>query len=358
MGLGTRWTQFRPRGRVATFADLNFKGAGQVFFQENSLTGVLFLAGIAYGAVVAKTPQVLLGAVIGLLVSTITAIALQPDEPSLRKGLYGYNGVLVGAALPTFLGITPMLWFYLVVASAASTVVFMATATVCKTWGVPALTFPFNLVNWIFLMGAFQFMRLRTTDLNPGQFPSQVTGAAAHVNITPGFLVEALLKNIAQVFLINNAITGAIFVVALVVSSVWAGVFALGGSALAIGASLAMGAPAPDIHSGLYGFSAVLTAVALGCVFYRPSPRVTVFAIFGVLVTVAIHSMLVSALTPVSLPPGTAPFVFATWLFLLPKKRFDPVQHEHLAGGAAEPSPLARATTSKSVNPLHEKENQ
>jgi urea transporter len=355
---GKRWTQLRSQSRVVAVVDLNLKGTGQVFFQENSLTGMLFLLGIAYGAVAAKTPQVLVGAVIGLLVSTITAIVLQPDEPSLRKGLYGYNGVLVGAALPTFLGITPMLWFYLVVASAASTVVFMATATVCKTWGVPALTFPFNLVNWIFLMGAFQFTRLRTTDLNPGQFPSQVTGAAAHIDITPGFLVEALLKNIAQVFLINNAITGAIFVVALLVSSVWAGVFALGGSALAIGASLAMGAPVPDILNGLYGFSAVLTAVALGCVFYTPSLRVAVFAVFGVLVTVAIHSMLVSALTPVSLPPGTAPFVFATWLFLLPKKKFDPVQHEYLPNGAAEPGQLMQAKTINSLTPQHQKENQ
>lgn len=63
-------------------------------------------------------------------------------------------------------------------------------------------------------------------------------------------------------------------------------------------------------------------------------------------VTLAEHSYL--ELMPgmtIPLPVGTAPFVFAMWLFLLPKKQFVPVQHATIAGGAAESGrsrPVAR----------------
>ncbi|ERN43353.1 urea transporter [Prescottella equi NBRC 101255 = C 7] len=34
---------------------------------------------------------------------------------------------------------------------------------------------------------------------------------------------------------------------------------------------------------------------------------------------------------------GEVAFVIAAWLFLLPKKRLVPVQHDTIRGGAAEP---------------------
>ncbi len=124
--------------------------------------------------------------------------------------------------------------------------------------------------------------------------------------------------------------------IALLVASRWAALFALIGSAIAMGSVLALGANTVDIGNGLYGLSSVLTAIALGSVFYNPSWRVFVYTVFGVLVTVVIHGTLVSAFAPISLPAGTGPFVFATWLFLLPKKKFVPIQHDTIEGGAAE----------------------
>jgi urea transporter len=37
-----------------------------------------------------------------------------------------------------------------------------------------------------------------------------------------------------------------------------------------------------------------------------------------------------TALTPIGIPTFTAPFVFATWLFLLPKENFAPIPHEQV----------------------------
>ncbi|MBR6831342.1 MAG: urea transporter, partial [Tidjanibacter sp.] len=48
------------------------RGAGQVMFQNNAWTGLFFLAGIFYGAVSGGTPLVAWGALLGLVVSTMT----------------------------------------------------------------------------------------------------------------------------------------------------------------------------------------------------------------------------------------------------------------------------------------------
>ncbi|MFT4200510.1 urea transporter [Gordonia sp. (in: high G+C Gram-positive bacteria)] len=331
-GPGARWTRLTDRLPAARIADVTLRGSGQVMFQANALTGLLFLVGIGYGAIAADSPQVVIGALIGLVVSTLTALALQPDTSTMRAGLYGYNGILVGAALPTFLADNAWLWPYVVVGAAASTVAFMATARVFKTWGVPALTFPFNLVNWVLLLGAFKFAALDTNPLGDAHLPTDgaTNDAAAYVDVTASWLLEVLFKNVAQVFLINNWVTGVIFVVAIAVSSLTAAALALAGSAVAIGVSLALGAPAVDIGNGIYGFSAVLTAIALGCVFYTPGPRVLAYALLGVVTTVIFHAGLATLLAAWALPAGTGPFVFATWLFLLAKKKFRPVHHETL----------------------------
>ena len=42
--------------------------------------------------------------------------------------------------------------------------------------------------------------------------------------------------------------------------------------------------------AGLYGFSAVLTSVAVGSLFYSPSLRVAIYVLFGVVFTVITHS--------------------------------------------------------------------
>ena len=101
------------------------------------------------------------------------------------------------------------------------------------------------------------------------------------------------------------------------------------------------GAESELITGGLLGFSPVLTAIALGTVFYRPSWRVAAYTALGTVFTVIAQSALNVALTPLAIPALTAPFVLVTWLFLLPRQCFDPtttVSTANVAPGAARPS--------------------
>jgi urea transporter len=80
---------------------------------------------------------------------------------------------------------------------------------------------------------------------------------------------------------------------------------------------------------GLYGYSAVLTAIALGCTFYRPGLRSALWTVLGILVTVVLQGALDVWLAPWGLPALTAPFCLATWLFLWPLYRWDQTEADH-----------------------------
>lgn len=318
------WRNRVGRNHVAWFIDINLRGAGQVMLQNNPLTGLLFIVGIFWGAVAAGSVAIGIGAVAALLLSTLTAMLLHVERESLNQGLYGFNGALVGIGVATFLQNTLLMWVYLALGAAFSTVVMLAITNLLRTWKMPALTFPFVLTTWLLVLAVYQFTHLPAESLGP---PSLALGGSllgAHASLTAGFLLTGWATGVAQVFLINNIITGIIFVVALAVNSWQAMMLALAGSAVGLLVALVFGANAHSIGAGLYGFSAVLTAIALGSVFYRLSFTVALYAIAGAIATVIIQAALNTALSPVGIPTFTAPFVLATWLFLAPNVTFAP----------------------------------
>jgi urea transporter len=313
-------TTDRTTARPATLVDAFLRGAGQVIFQANSATGLFFLVGIGWGSVVAGQPQVIIGTLVGIAIATAAAMALAVDDDALKQGLFGFNGALVGAALPTLFAATPEMWALLVIGAAVSTVATLAVGTVMKTWGMPTLTFPFVLTAWILMLAAHAM-----------QFGAAAPAAGARLPAPA--LVEALLKAPAQVFLIDNWVSGVFILIGLAVASRWAAGFALLGAAIGIVVPLAFGADLVTLTGGLDGFSPVLTAVALGCVFYRPGWRTALYAVFGTVFTVILQAGMGAFLAPFHVPTLTGPFVLATWIFLLPKADFAPHPHAPIAQG-------------------------
>jgi urea transporter len=147
-----RWEAWCAGSAALRFVDINLRGVGQVMLQDNPLTGALFVAGIAWGSVAAGAPEITAAGLIAVIVGTLTAMWLRVDRAALHAGLYGYNAVLVGLALATFLAPGPLLWVYVVLGAAVSVVVTLATANTVKPLGLTALTGPFVLVAWLFLL--------------------------------------------------------------------------------------------------------------------------------------------------------------------------------------------------------------
>jgi len=228
----------------------------------------------------------------------------------------------VGLALATFIAPSPLLWAYVVLGAAVSVVAMGATANVCKSWGMPALTFPFVLVTWLLLLGTYGFAGLAGTALPSADVVAPFTSVAA-TRLDASLFVQATLLSISQVFLKGSVVAALLFLAGLAVNSVAAAVAAVCGAIVAVITAHALGAESDLVTGGLLGFSPVLTAVALATVFHQPSLRVAAYAALGTVFTVVAQAAFNVALTPLAVPALTGPFVLVTWMFLLPRLALD-----------------------------------
>lgn len=142
---------------ASTIIEGLFNGVAQVFFQGNAITGVFFAAGLLISSRAACVAA-LLGSLVGLLVSWGMGAA----EPAIRAGAFGFNSVLTAIALGSgFLVLNAASAAYATLAVVLTTVVFAAMSAALEPLGMPALTSPFVLVVWLFLLASPLFPRIR-----------------------------------------------------------------------------------------------------------------------------------------------------------------------------------------------------
>ncbi len=315
------WESACASSGVLRFVDVNLRGIGQVMFQDNPLSGALFLAAIVWGSYAAGAPQIAAAGVLAAVVSTLTAQWLRLDRPSLQAGLYGFNGVLVGLALATFVAPGPLLWVCVALGAAASVVAMRAAVNALAPWGVPALTAPFVLVTWLLLLATYGFSGLAGSALPAAGVVAQFEPAAS-TQLGAGAFAQGVLHSISQVFLKGSVVAALLLLAGLAVSSIAAAAYAVAGAILAVLTAHLFGAESDLVSGGLLGFSPVLTAIALGAVFHAPGVRSAAYAALGTVLTVFAQAAFNVALTPLAIPALTGPFVLVTWLFLLPKLSF------------------------------------
>lgn len=302
------------------FADHVLRGVGQVMLQDNPITGLLFLVGIFINDWVSG-----LYALLGTVISTGTAILLRASPDKVRRGLYGFNGTLVGLSLAFQQRHEAILLVYIVLASIFVTIVTAAIMHIFGSRG-HALTGPFVITTWIFIGSLFTYGRL-SGETARAALHSPV-GLAQAITLSPADAMIGILNGPAQVMLQQNVWTGAIFLVALAVNSRISCAAAVLGSAVGVAVAWWLQGAAPSaIREGLYGFNAVLTGIALGGGLYFLLHRTTVLlAILAACVSTILYGSLVVVLKPLGLPVLTAPFVLTTWLCLLAGSAFPRLQ--------------------------------
>jgi urea transporter len=354
------WGERAHANPVVGFVDACLRGVGQVCFMNNPITGLailvaMFVSGAWLGAM----------GVLGVVVSTAAAYLIGMDRAAIRAGLYGFNGVLVGAGLSLFLqpdwnGVI-MIWIAL--AAALSTVLHAALANVfIGSFTVPPFTLAFNFITLIFLVGALNFANGRLGDLVAPGSP-RVTGDnvsntlrsaadAGSANNLEG-VANAAFRGLGQLFFANSVTSGVIILVGIAVCSRIAAGFALLGSLVGMGTGLALGADGVGIYNGLWGFNSFDAALAVGGVFFVLTWRSGILAIFCAVLAAMLFGALASLFTPWGLPALTLPFCFATLAFVLLKgasTELEPVEvadittpEEHLKRSRADRSGVGRA---------------
>jgi urea transporter len=297
---------------------------------------------------------------LGVVVSTLAAVVIGMDRGAIRAGLFGFNGILVGAGLSLFLqpdwDIVVMVW--IVLAASLSTVLHAALANVfIGAHTVPPFTLAFNFVTLIFLLGALNFANGRVGGLI-APADAQVTRSSvsntlrsaadtASANNIEG-VVNAIFRGIGQLFFANSIIAGIVIVVGIAVCSRIAAVFAVVGSTVGMLTGLALGANGVAIYNGLWGFNSFDAALAVGGVFFVLTWRSGVLAVGCAVFAAMLFGAIGALFTPWGLPALTLPFCFATLAFVLLKgasTELEPVEvadittpEEHLALSVAERS--------------------
>jgi urea transporter len=318
------WSRAAAASPVAGFADALLRGTGQVMFQNNPLTGLLFLVGIFVNSWLLG-----LAGLLGLVTSTATALLLGIDRALVRAGLFGFNGILVGIAIGFFLEPGPYLIAYIAFGSAASTVVMAGLANLLGGRDLPALTAPFVLVTWLLIFAVHALGVLEPTDVvatpavpdpsAPVQTLLQPLPDSPVGGLTPANLAHALFRGIGEVMFQDSLITGVIFLAAILVNSRISAAMAAAGSAIGLAVALLLGADGVFVYHGLYGFNPLLCAIALCGVFFVATWKSALYALLAAALSAVTFASVTVLLQPFGMPALTAPFVLVTWLFLFPR---------------------------------------
>ncbi|ABA59330.1 Urea transporter [Nitrosococcus oceani ATCC 19707] len=300
------------------------RGVGQVVFQNNPISGLVILTGLFFASLAAGT-----AALVGVIVSTLTAVLLKVDKDLIGAGLLGFNGVLVGIAISLYsshnvtLGDLPVwkIWSLVVMGSAFSTVVMMALSRFLSPWNMPALTMPFVLCAWIFVGSVEHTVKLET----PGALESY-----AYQLFQPeiGHRIEeyrqytletwymGIGKGFSEIFLQDSAIAGYLILLGILINSRISAIMGLLAALLSITAAMLFGVTEESIRLGLHSYNPILTALAV-VLFVRFTISSGFYALFGVVVTVWVSLAVGLALYHLEFPVYTFPFVIVTWALLL-----------------------------------------
>lgn len=289
---------------VPALSRTTLRGVGQVFFQENALTGACFLLGIAL-----SSPLMALGAAVGAVLGAATAKALKFDEAEVAAGIYGFNSTLVGIATLFFFRPGAASILMLVVGSVAAVPV---TRLMRRYVPFPTYTSPFIVLTWvIYLLG----LALGTPQVAAGDPLVSVgfVGAVSH----------AVGHGVSQVMFQASVWTGLLFLVGIALNDWRHATWVLVGSVVGMlvgsyHATAAARALDPErlvdralfenVGLGLYGYNATLAAVALFL-----ARRSLIPPLLGILLSVPLTELV----PKLGLPALTAPFVLATWLVLV-----------------------------------------
>lgn len=277
--------------RISPLADAVLKGLGQIMLQDNRWSGVFILAGLWLGGWHFGA-----AALLGAGTGTLMARFLRFRPADVQAGLYGFSAALVGVVLVFQFKATWFVWTLVVV---GATVAAMLQQLFIR-WRLPGFTFPFVLVAWVLI----PLLRAFTEPSLSANAPLPTPNALELLSVgTNGY---------GQVIFQGHALSGVLFFLGVLVAAPRAALVGLLASFAGACAAWGMHLPLDLILAGLFGFNAVLTAIAFVDQAHRPHS-----VVIAVVITLLLHFALV--VTGWLDPLGgvlTFPFVVGSWLTL------------------------------------------
>ncbi|TAN01061.1 MAG: urea transporter [Chitinophagaceae bacterium] len=267
-----------------------FRGMGQVMFQNNVYSGILFFAGIFYNSWILG-----LAALFGTVISTVTAMILKYPEEDIQNGLYGFNGALTGIAMLFYFGFNPVTIVALIIGAVCSSLLMHGVKKL-----IPPFTAPFVVVTWVLIiLLLFVFHSKLITGV---ESPSERLS-----------ILAATTNGFGQVMFQKNMVTGLFFLLAILINSRLFALYSLYASLLGLLLGWLLSVPLTALNGGLMGYNGILCAIALAGTKRGNFKWVSLAVILSVLLNMGFNKMGMIALT--------APFVLSTWIMLAVKSK-------------------------------------
>lgn len=292
---------------IDDLTDATARGVGQVIFLNDKKCGIII--GTALGV---ADPYLFGLAILGTATATMTAHAAGLDRNSLKDGLLGYNGCLVGCAAAVFGSPSIIAATTATIIGAAATP-FVAVSLKETMGSVPQWTFAFNIVA---LTSLLRTRPLLVAPSSPDIVDEGImTGAVVESSTTvsassSSFITDIItspLTGISQIFVVQSTLSGAIIVGGIGSYSPLLAVHAVGGSAIGTLVGATSGAPLADLTMGLYGFNSALTSMAVGVFFVHSTPAMLLSA-GGAAATASLFGAMSTVVGAYGSPCLTLPF--------------------------------------------------
>ena len=283
------WLDPARRGASALLAPYS-----QILFSRSPVVGLLVLAATFV------VPEVGLVGLLGVALATSTATVLGLDRESVRTGVLGYNALLLFLMVGAFLDRSPAFWGLALVLAALVLLVHVSLSSAMRYhFRLPVLSLPFVLVGWV-AMAAVPYVKGMAFRPHP---------AALDLGAFPGpEMADLFLRSLGAIFFQPHWVAGALVLAALLSFSRIATLHAIVGFGVAIFADSFL-FTFPEGFVELYiGFNFVMTAVALGGIFYVPGPASMLLAAGGSLACGLVSVGMIRLLQPFGLPVLAMPF--------------------------------------------------
>jgi urea transporter/murein DD-endopeptidase MepM/ murein hydrolase activator NlpD len=209
----------------------------------------------------------------GLIAVCLTngfALSLHLSKNAIKRGMFGYNGLLIGLAFPSLFKINAPLLVIFVMAVFATTLVTAALhAALGYYFNLPVLTLPFLVVMYL-VLAAFPSIQ--------GMAWNKQWTAFNAIAFSMPELVEAYFKSLGAIFFTPNVLSGAIIFIALLIFSRIATLLSLVGYAIGVGLMYwIFNFPSEHLYLSI-GFNFILTAIAMGGIWFVPHTTSFLFA--------------------------------------------------------------------------------
>jgi len=146
----------RPEYNWVTWFHGVTMGIAEIFFQDNWVTGVIILIGIAINTRVGA-----LMALMGSTLAVVVAVLYGAHDEAIRDGLFGYNAALTAMALGgLFYVLNLPAFIYTVIGVLVTARVWASLGIFLEPSGMPVLTSAFVFVTWLMLLGKNGFPSL------------------------------------------------------------------------------------------------------------------------------------------------------------------------------------------------------